>query len=88
MSAVATNLEDDKAIGSASENIGATAALTQRQLHIIAGMIEGKTNHELAEELGFSVSTIRHETMRIYENLAVHDRKEAAKKAVALHLLD
>ena len=88
VSAVATNLEADSSIGSASENIGLTAVLTQRQLHIIAGMIEGKTNHELAEELGFSVSTIRHETMRIYENLAVHDRREAAKKAVALHLLD
>ena len=88
VSAIAPNLEADKAFGSTSENIGSTAVLTQRQLHIIAGMIEGKTNHELAEELGFSVSTIRHETMRIYENLAVNDRREAAKKAVALHLLD
>ena len=45
------------------------AVLTQRQLLILAGMIEGKTNHELAEDLGFSVSTIRHETMRIYSLL-------------------
>lgn len=61
--------------------------LTQRQLSILRGMVEGKTNHELANELGFSVSTIRHETMRIYEILAVSDRKEAAKKALALALL-
>ena len=49
-------------------------------------MVEGKTNHELAAELGFSVSTVRHETMRIYEALAVSDRKEAANKALLLGL--
>jgi len=47
----------------------------------------GKTNHELATELGFSVSTIRHETMRIYQALSVSDRKEAAKKALMLSLV-
>ena len=61
--------------------------LTARQLSILGGMVEGKTNHELATELGFSVSTIRHETMRIYQALAVSDRKEAAKKALALSLI-
>lgn len=64
-----------------------SAQLTQRQLSILAGMVEGKTNHELATELGFSVSTIRHETMRIYQALAVSDRKEAAKKALTLSLI-
>ena len=61
--------------------------LTARQLSILSGMVEGKTNHELATELGFSVSTIRHETMRIYQALSVSDRKEAAKKALTLSLL-
>jgi len=64
-----------------------TAQLTQRQILILRGMVEGKTNHELATELGFSVSTIRHETMRIYQALAVSDRKEAAKKAITLSLV-
>jgi DNA-binding CsgD family transcriptional regulator len=61
--------------------------LTQRQILILRGMVEGKTNHELATELGFSVSTVRHETMRIYQALAVSDRKEAAKKALILNLV-
>lgn len=61
--------------------------LTARQISILSGMVEGKTNHELATELGFSVSTIRHETMRIYQALSVSDRKEAAKKALALSIL-
>jgi DNA-binding CsgD family transcriptional regulator len=64
-----------------------TGQLSQRQILILRGMVEGKTNHELATELGFSVSTIRHETMRIYQALSVSDRKEAAKKALMLSLV-
>lgn len=64
----------------------AAGQLTQRQILILRGMVEGKTNHELATEMGFSVSTIRHETMRIYQALSVSDRKEAAKKALTLSL--
>jgi len=52
---------------------------TSRQLQILQGMVEGKTNHELASDLGFSVSTIRHETMRIFQILGVSDRREAAR---------
>jgi DNA-binding CsgD family transcriptional regulator len=69
-----------------SRDVG-SAQLSQRQILILRGMVEGKTNHELATELGFSVSTIRHETMRIYQALAVSDRKEAAKKALTLSLV-
>jgi DNA-binding NarL/FixJ family response regulator len=65
----------------------AAGHLTPRQIQILRGMVEGKTNHELATEMGFSVSTIRHETMRIYQALAVSDRKEAAKKALLLSLI-
>ena len=65
----------------------ANTQLSQRQILILRGMVEGKTNHELATELGFSVSTVRHETMRIYQALAVSDRKEAAKKALMLSLV-
>jgi len=50
-------------------------------------MVEGKTNHELATELGFPVSPICHETMRIYQALSVSDRREAAKKALKLSLV-
>jgi DNA-binding CsgD family transcriptional regulator len=61
--------------------------LSARQLSILKGMVQGKTNHELAVQLGFSVSTIRHETMRIYEALGVSDRKEASEKAIVLRLI-
>ena len=52
--------------------------LSQRQLAILQGLSEAKTNHQISKDLGYSVSTIRHETMRIYEILEVSDRVEAA----------
>ena len=79
--------ELENARNSQGDRDATKAVLTQRQLLILAGMIEGKTNHELAEDLGFSVSTIRHETMRIYSLLQVSDRKEAAREAVLQHLV-
>ena len=74
-------------ISSIDSQDSGTSQLTARQLSILRGMVEGKTNHELATELGFSVSTVRHETMRIYQALVVSDRKEAAKKALTLSLV-
>jgi DNA-binding CsgD family transcriptional regulator len=69
-----------------TRDLGGTQ-LSARQLSILHGMVDGKTNHALATELGFSVSTVRHETMRIYQALSVSDRKEAAKKALLLGLV-
>jgi DNA-binding CsgD family transcriptional regulator len=62
-------------------------SISPRQAQILQGMVEGKTNHELATDLGFSVSTIRHETMAIFRALGVSDRKEAAKAAQQMELL-
>jgi hypothetical protein len=47
-------------------------------------LFELKINRELATELDFSVSTVGHETMRIYQALAVSDRKEAVKQPLVL----
>lgn len=69
------DLESEKGIPSVD-------SLTKRQLSILRGMVDGKTNHDLATQLGYSVSTIRHETMRIYQALAVSDRREAAQRAL------
>ena len=61
--------------------------ISPRQIQILQGMVEGKTNHELATDLGFSVSTIRHETMAIFRALGVSDRKEAAKAAQLMEFI-
>jgi len=69
-------------LGNSQRRSAGREDFTPRQLSILGGMVEGKTNHELASELGFSVSTIRHETMRIYQTLGVSDRREAAREAL------
>lgn len=55
--------------------------LTNRQQSVLNGIAQKKTNSIIAKELGYSVSTIRHETMRIFEALGVSDRVEAAAHA-------
>jgi DNA-binding CsgD family transcriptional regulator len=64
-----------------------TNPLTARQRQVLTGFVEGKTNHEMATELGFSISTIRHETMAIFKALGVSDRKEAAKLSQQQNLI-
>jgi DNA-binding CsgD family transcriptional regulator len=55
---------------------------TQRQLEILQSLIEGKTNYDIASELGYSVSTIRQETIKIYSLLNVTGRRAAAQEAL------
>jgi DNA-binding NarL/FixJ family response regulator len=73
--------------GQLSASKSQDVVLTERQKKILAGMVDAKTNHQLAQDLGFSVSTIRHETMEIYQLLHASDRKEAAEIALKRNLL-
>jgi len=50
--------------------------LTERQKLIVAMIKAGKTNGNIAQELAYSESTIRHETIIIYRKLGVNGRKE------------
>jgi DNA-binding CsgD family transcriptional regulator len=61
--------------------------LSPRQLEILEFMRDSYTNPEIAKELGFSESTIRHETMRIYQILKVAGRKEAINTAISQNLI-
>jgi DNA-binding NarL/FixJ family response regulator len=51
-------------------------ALTSRQWIIAQAMQRGLTNPAIAEELGFSESLVRQESMRIYQKLKIKGRKE------------
>lgn len=52
---------------------------TRRQREIIRLVADGLTNGQIGGELGFSESTIRQETMRIYEILGASGRSEAIR---------
>ena len=53
------------------------AYLTKRQIAILEYISQQMTNMQIAKELGYSESTIRHETMRIFELLQASGRREA-----------
>ena len=54
------------------------AFMTRRQREILELIAEGLTNPQIGRALDFSESTIRQETMRIYEILGARGRREAA----------
>lgn len=54
--------------------------LGRRQREILKLIADGMTNAQIDSELGFSESTIRQDTMKIYEALGVTGRKEATSK--------
>lgn len=52
---------------------------TRRQLTVLKLLREKLTNKQIADELGFSESTVRQETIRIYQILKVANRREASQ---------
>jgi DNA-binding CsgD family transcriptional regulator len=53
--------------------------LTRRQREVLDLVADGLTNSQIADELDFSESTIRQETMRIYEILGATGRSDAIR---------
>lgn len=61
--------------------------LTPRETLVLEAISRGLTNSEIAEELHFSLATVRRDTMSIYAKLQVRGRSEAVKRALQLGLL-
>ena len=57
--------------------------LTDRQLQILVRISRGDTNSEIANLIGFSESTVRQETMRLFDRLGVANRREAREFYIA-----
>jgi DNA-binding NarL/FixJ family response regulator len=63
--------------GEISINNSNLSQLTPRQKKILEMLIEKKTNKEIADELIYSVSTIKQETIAIYEKLGLRGREDS-----------
>lgn len=61
--------------------------LTRRQIAVLGLMAEGMSNRQISLRVGYSESTVRHETMAIYRALGVGDRRTAAHLALELGLV-
>lgn len=59
------------------------AELTTRQIIILRAMARGLTNGQIAQQISFSESTVRLESMCIYRHFGVHSRAEAVQAARA-----
>lgn len=71
----------------ASDGSGSPVEFSDRQQRILERIQDGKTNKSIARELGFSESTIRQETLRLYRSLGVNSRTDAVLAARAKGLL-
>jgi DNA-binding NarL/FixJ family response regulator len=61
--------------------------LARRELEVLRLVARGKTNQEIAQELGLSALTVKTYVQRIIGKLGVSDRTQAAVRAAELGLL-
>lgn len=61
---------------------GTLDSLTERELRVLQLVARGNTNREIADDLGYSVGTIKNAVQRVIEKLEVSDRTQAAVLAV------
>ena len=66
------------------ESLGKQLGLTDRELEVLALLIEGRTNREIGESLFISEKTASVHVSRILAKLEVRGRVEAATKAQRL----
>jgi len=57
--------------------------LNDRQLTVLTYLAQGHSNRQIGKLMGFSESTIRHETMAIYAFFGVSGRREAVEAAIS-----
>jgi DNA-binding NarL/FixJ family response regulator len=61
--------------------------LTERETEVLRFLCDGLTNVEIAEKSSLTTETVKTHVSKIMHKLAVHDRTEAAVKAVRSHLI-
>ncbi len=78
---IAADVEDElKAAAGAPE-------LTRRESEVLKLMAEGLRNHEIAERLGLSLSTVKVHVNHVLEKLGAVDRTEAVTRALRRGLI-
>jgi DNA-binding NarL/FixJ family response regulator len=62
--------------------------LTKRELEIVAAVISGYTNQEIAKQLSISIQTVKHHITSIFDKLGVYTRLELSIFATHHKLID
>ena len=63
-------------------------SLTERELEVVRALARGKSNKEIAGDLGISEKTVRNHASNIYKKLHIFDRTQAVIYAVRHGLVD
>ncbi|HXV57206.1 MAG TPA: helix-turn-helix transcriptional regulator, partial [Gaiellaceae bacterium] len=63
------------------------AGLTARQLDVLALLVDGLTNAEIADRLVVSPRTAEHHVAAVLRKLGATSRREAARRASELRIL-
>ncbi|AHY47386.1 Response regulator containing a CheY-like receiver domain and an HTH DNA-binding domain [Rubrobacter radiotolerans] len=66
---------------------GLTHPLTPRELQVLQTVAKGRTNPEIARELGIKTGTVKNHVERIIAKLGVSDRTQAVVKALEMRLI-
>jgi LuxR family maltose regulon positive regulatory protein len=61
--------------------------LSQRELEVLQLIAQGRSNHEISEQLFLALDTVKGHNRRIYDKLHVQRRTEAVARARELGLL-
>jgi HD-GYP domain-containing protein (c-di-GMP phosphodiesterase class II) len=70
-----------------STPVSANAALSEREVSVLALLARGASNKEIAAELGISPKTVQHHVAHVYDKTGVRSRAAAALYAVERGLL-
>ena len=74
--------------GSGNGNGRPNLGLTRRELEVVAAIVAGYTNRDIAQKFNLSEQTVKHHVTNIFDKLGVSNRLEVALMAVSHHLVD
>ncbi len=70
------------------QNPGLGADLTEKEREVLAMLVKGLSNQEIAARLTISMATVKYHLTNIFSKLGVKNRVEAATVAIDLHLVE
>jgi transcriptional regulator EpsA len=67
--------------------VGSRSLITERENQILFWVREGKSNHEIGDQLGISVLTVKNHVQKILRKLGAANRAQAVAKAMTMNML-
>lgn len=70
-----------------SKKVAQNSTLTNRQLQIVEGVVDGLSYKMIADKLLISIDTVRHHIKKIYKTLNINSKAELIKKSYEQNML-